>query len=290
MKNNFLRILESTYLCIRFPFLYPRNRFDGEHHVNLLGGKLYHLRKKCMRDIQITAKLEKQPAFFPNEVDLRISQNAFIELNHDRTQLSITVGNHTAYHNLNCLLWNSSKFTVLGISTLVTFSGDLLIKVHVATKDPEDKANYGFRYERETFVTDQFKFKLYRFMDKVNKLLDKVLFIPTFTELDALDTGWRKRFGIQMCKDIKKQLKKDKILFKWRITQIKEKFGSLRLYCNFASDDLYKIIDYYESLSEKTCIVCGKPAKYITPYDRWRCPYCEDHIDKTIPKEELTIL
>ena len=28
------KTIESTILCIRFPFLYPRNRFTGNHYNN----------------------------------------------------------------------------------------------------------------------------------------------------------------------------------------------------------------------------------------------------------------
>ena len=37
MKNPFKlihRIIKSSILCIRFPFLYPRNRFTGLHYNN----------------------------------------------------------------------------------------------------------------------------------------------------------------------------------------------------------------------------------------------------------------
>ena len=31
MKTNFKQILKNTWLCIKYPFLYPRNRFTDEH-------------------------------------------------------------------------------------------------------------------------------------------------------------------------------------------------------------------------------------------------------------------
>ena len=67
-------------------------------------------------------------------------------------------------------------------------------------------------------------------------------------------------------------MKKDHYLYKFRITDIKEKYGTLRLYCNGASDEVYKIIDKYENLSYETCIECGNPAKIIT--DGYVLPYC----------------
>lgn len=32
--NKFKKILKSTLLCLRYPYLYPRNRFTGLHHTN----------------------------------------------------------------------------------------------------------------------------------------------------------------------------------------------------------------------------------------------------------------
>lgn len=56
-----------------------------------------------------------------------------------------------------------------------------------------------------------------------------------FTELDDMPVGWRKRFGKQICKDIKDLFiisgHKD-YLEVYRIEQIKEKYGQLRWYSN----------------------------------------------------------
>jgi hypothetical protein len=98
--------------------------------------------------------------------------------------------------------------------------------------------------------------------------------IPTYTEWDAMDgmPGWKKAFGKQYLKELKKELKKDNYLYQFRITDIKEKYGTLRLYCNGASDEVYKIIDKYENLSYETCIECGRKADVIT--DGYVLPYC----------------
>lgn len=100
--------------------------------------------------------------------------------------------------------------------------------------------------------------------------------IPTYTELDSMDKGWRKKFGIQMCKEIKAELKKNNLLYKYRIEQIKEKFGSLRWYDSFTTKEIQNIISKYESISAETCIVCGKPATQFTT--GWICPYCDEHV------------
>lgn len=102
----------------------------------------------------------------------------------------------------------------------------------------------------------------------------------SFTELDSVPRGWRKAFGKQMSEDIKKAGKASRKRLghlSWRkmITweQIKEKYGGLRLYAS-ATDEIQKVLDKYEILSEGYCINCGKPARYMTR--GWIEFYCED--------------
>lgn len=114
-----------------------------------------------------------------------------------------------------------------------------------------------------------------------NNILQLFHFIPTYTELNAMPDGWRKKFGLKMCDEIKEALLSEKdgkeLLKKYRIMQIKEKFGSLRWYDNFSTKKVSEIIDKYEHISMKTCIVCGKPATYIS--NGWISPYCDKHIE-----------
>lgn len=49
----------------------------------------------------------------------------------------------------------------------------------------------------------------------------------TSSQYFDLPDGWRKCFGLKICKEIKKELKKSKNK-EYHVTQIKEKFGSLR--------------------------------------------------------------
>lgn len=179
------KAIESTILCIRFPFLYPRNRFTGKHYNNW---KLIEYR-------------ENHP---------------YIEMSQDEL-------------------------------------GEFVYKI--VSRKNQFKCWGATIYE---------------------KFLSIFHVIPTYTELDAMETGWRNAFGIQMCKELKKALKKQHLLYKYRITQIKEKWGYLRWYDNYATCEIYKIISKYEQISAHTCIVCGKPAKYISR--GWISPYCEDCI------------
>ncbi len=60
-----------------------------------------------------------------------------------------------------------------------------------------------------------------------------------------------------------------------QITQIKEKFGSLRAYIGYGSDEIYHIIDKYHALSVHTCEDCGKPGRNKTsPGGYWLHTLC----------------
>lgn len=108
----------------------------------------------------------------------------------------------------------------------------------------------------------------------------------SYTELDAMPKGWRIAFGEQMCQDIKDDLMRTGYLDEYRISQIKEKYGSLRYY-DFGCTDkmLHEIIPKYEELSKRTCICCGKPAKWITT--GWISPYCDECVPRYERKETV---
>lgn len=88
--------------------------------------------------------------------------------------------------------------------------------------------------------------------------------------------GWVKGFGIEWLQDINSIYEKmtPENQEKFYVLQLKEKYGAFRQYFSFYTDELRKIIDKYETLSEKTCSVCGAPAtrQGIT----WICPYCDE--------------
>lgn len=105
-----------------------------------------------------------------------------------------------------------------------------------------------------------------------------------YTELDAMPDGWRKAFGEQMCQEIMDELVAHDMVDRYRIMQVKEKYGSCRWYDNGFTQHGYEIIRKYEWLSAKTCIVCGKPATRRTR--GWICPYC----DECCPDEDYDLI
>jgi hypothetical protein len=58
-------------------------------------------------------------------------------------------------------------------------------------------------------------------------------------------------------------------------TQVKEKFGGLRFYVNRATDKHWSYITFAESMSYRTCEVCGAPGKTYT--DGWHQTLCDHH-------------
>ena len=113
-----------------------------------------------------------------------------------------------------------------------------------------------------------------------------------YTELDDMPDGWRIAFGEQLCEDLKRELLAaggQKALEDYMVVQIKEKYGYLRWYDNGCTERWYReILPKYEALSERTCLHCGKPAKFISA--GWISPWCEDCAkeinDDMVPVEE----
>jgi hypothetical protein len=66
--------------------------------------------------------------------------------------------------------------------------------------------------------------------------------------------------------------------------QVKEKFGGLRFYVQAATDEHYNYITFAESMSYKTCEVCGAPGKRYT--DGWHQTLCDVHAKEDGRSEE----
>ena len=122
----------------------------------------------------------------------------------------------------------------------------------------------------------------YPFWVARNEQTDKKIGNYKYTLYDSIPTGWRVAFGKQLSKDLKKQLIKDKNLFKFRFLDIKEKWGRLCLYVNDSSEELDNLLAYYELLSKCYCIHCGNPVRYVSK--GYILYLCEDCIKEIYPK------
>jgi hypothetical protein len=95
--------------------------------------------------------------------------------------------------------------------------------------------------------------------------------------------GWFHLFS-QLCADIDHALGDDKRGFHW--TQVKEKFGSARLYFQMtpgvSSDEsdlmqrLLSLKNEAEAASQRTCVACGQPGR-VYPDMGWMLAVCETH-------------
>jgi len=66
-------------------------------------------------------------------------------------------------------------------------------------------------------------------------------------------------------------------------TQVKEKYGGLRFYVHSASQRQMAMIDFAESLSERTCEICSFPG--TQNQDDWVRTRCKGHNDPPNRKE-----
>ena len=209
IKKYTVNVVKSTYLCIRFPFLYPKNRFSDNHYTNW--------------------KLEGKKSDIYTKWD-NWSKG-------DNVQLYI------------------DKF---GEQSVLKIKDSKMVKVDYVMKLASKK--------------DRFLYWFYGFCEN---LLGVFHVLPTYTELDAMPDGWRKRFGMQFCKELKHALSKldREARRKFRITQIKEKYGDLRVYTNFSTSEIDRVINKYGYISQYVCIDCGEDA--IKKTLGWISPYCE---------------
>lgn len=125
------------------------------------------------------------------------------------------------------------------------------------------------KYIYSTFIC--IKYPFLKSWNRRDKLFQK------WDYLSCMEKGWKKAFGLQMCKEIKASLLKTggkQALKNYHVDQIKEKWGILHWYDIYGTLETHKIIHKYEEISMHTCVSCGKPATVRTT--GWICPYCDN--------------
>ena len=261
--------INNTLLCISFPFLYPRNRFTGLHYNNWEINKfLTNSRKSAYTNVLVhivnESKLpEIKSAYCNSDIIIIPNKKTLIVLNNKHKTVRIDI----------------SKYCNGEISYIrKELSKENEINVYAVVKDGIEIAPH---FITETFITDKIMYFILKVMEWFyHHPLQWIHCIPMYTELDALDKGWRLKFGKQICKDIKKSLLMEggrKRLKEYRIVQIKEKYGFLHWYDAGGNIEIMReIIPKYEELSYHTCINCGKPATKRST--GWICPYCDNCI------------
>lgn len=259
---KFLKIIKSSILCLRFPFLYPRNRFSGLHYTNW---KLYDFVGNWCPQTYDTI-------WFQPSTEKKGWPIITQRINYFREYTITVKDNKVSIRDGNKLVWEK-PFSYFGNGEIKGIFKKDDNKLFLSVSEDYQKNDSWLIH----IIHSKWLYRLCNIIDWIHEHpIQWLHFIPTYTELDAMEPGWRKAFGIQMCKEIKAALKKNHYLYKYRITDIKEKFGGLRWYDAGAPKEVYDIITKYEQISYRTCIMCGKPATYISR--GWISPYCGDCI------------
>ena len=112
---------------------------------------------------------------------------------------------------------------------------------------------------------------------------------PWLTEEDSwadeIPIGWRDSFFENMCDELIVVL--GNYINEFEIVQLKEKYGSMRLYWNWKDENIFTeeqihnltntirdVISKYEAISYHTCVRCGKPSTGYTK--SWILPVCDE--------------
>ena len=284
MKTSLKTYIKNTLTCIKYPFLYPRNRWDDKYHANILGKQISKAHNEAFQLYSINIQLEREETkSYPkclniDEFDMNVSLSSLM-LSSSNEQYRLTVINEWDSNVIwvnNTFSISHEKFEILGLSKNESFLKNPIITIHIKTQDENDTTNYGFTYYSNYLKKNKVKYYKYKFLTWFDgKILDRLFPYPAYTEWDNLKQypGWYKAFGQELLDEIYQQLKKEGLLYKFRIRDIKEKFGVLEIYTNHISDGVYNIISKYRNRSWNTCIYCGKPSEVYTT--GWISPYCE---------------
>jgi hypothetical protein len=137
-----------------------------------------------------------------------------------------------------------------------------------------------------TLVKNWLLVKRYPFLRVTNQFTGQKIGLEV-TWYDQIPEHWRKRFGMQMIRELRKILVKYDYLHNYSIGQIKEKYGSLRWYdngyCGEMSKEYHEWLEKYETASTRCCFFCGNDSHMFTR--GWILPICDKcDLDKKVGK------
>lgn len=108
----------------------------------------------------------------------------------------------------------------------------------------------------------------------------------TYTEYECVDKGWRIGFGKILLEELREACLKTNYLDKLYFVQIKEKYGSLRLYSNAAPQEVMDVLHKYDFISQYVCWYCGSPEATVVNDYGWYLPVCKCCWDKNNKRRE----
>ena len=106
-----------------------------------------------------------------------------------------------------------------------------------------------------------------------------------FTMYDDVPAGWKRAFGKIMLEDYREVLSKNGFINKFQWVQVKEKYGTLRLYSNAAPKEVLELETKYDYISRHVCISCGR-LNVPMLIGGWVEPLCENCYNKSIAKNK----
>lgn len=110
----------------------------------------------------------------------------------------------------------------------------------------------------------------------------------SYTKLDEMPRGWRKRLGLKLCAALKKRLIKENALDRFAIEDIKEEYGAMKVYTYGSTRSIERLlIPSYEKMTERICCVCGENATKVSIV--WTVPLCDKCANSSRPNSYVDI-
>ena len=107
----------------------------------------------------------------------------------------------------------------------------------------------------------------------------------SYTMYDYVPIGWKRAFGKIMLEEYRDVLIRYHYLRDFQWEQVKEKYGTLRLYSNGAPEEVLALEAKYDYISGFFCISCGRINSPVLT-GGWVEPLCEDCYNKRIAKQK----
>ena len=292
--------IDSTYLSLKFPFLYPRNRFSGLHHTNwklserirelyMQSTLFVHVREPLDETQVLNLKDSKYQKIFGEQMFPQVQAREHTDpdyteyyIVHKDKEYYLASENKNGgnYHSQWVKVGNEKFVYVPKMKKWMNIGKYKTIRPVAESKYPDE----GYTSYMFTLILDTWKYRKMQLLEWWHKNpVQWFHCIPDHNELYGMERGWRYAFGWQLCCELKDALLKDggkEWLHSYRITDIKEKYGELVWSDCGQSPTVKEVIRKYEQLSRHTCVVCGAPAKYFTT--GYECPYCAEHLDSHI--------
>ena len=280
-----LHTISSTVLCCKYPFLRLYNAFSGLRH-NWRFANRYHKKhyNECCKTLYI--ELVEDTSLRYNKLEYNIELvngkkiwgNLFYNGKDNPSEL------YVCYNNMIEHIYDFDRYfedypEYVYIEDCVETEKTICLTIRYNNGKALSFNDYPKNLTRFcSVVVNRWLYAKISVLDWIEKYpYQWIHCFDTYSWYDAIPYGWRKAFGKQMIQEIADALKAEggrKALKEFRITDIKEKWGSLSLYASGYSDEVMKIIEKYEYISLRTCIRCGKTAYGVT--EGWVNPLCKD--------------